>query len=432
MMRPLNRDKSLEGDKKMEVAEREVEITRGVNEEDSDGQELKTDDACIPVPVVPGNHDGDDRDNHEDDFGCIPSDSNHFPSDSAGDAGIVTKTLHVKKGKRNFRHRRLAMNRISAKLRRDRKRNHLVELEEKVQALMEANEILLNKSNELKIKITEVKYKIAAHEPNAAAGAFPTTSSEVGNESQQIASGLGEMPEERPYMVAAGLTLAQNPAALAISTRSALPSFPISSDHEGFRTTTMQAHPENTLGNFTLIANNAPLTATPQSIYPAGAQLGIDFMANPMANHMINPMTMTQFPPISQQYAGIDIAGQWIHQPSVSVSSASSMFQGLNGEVFLAAPVLPMVSAGGVIHPQIGQTFMAAPASAHQMMHMGGIAPYTGPGLASNDRNHDPRGEASIFQQYINQAGKDSAHRSPRQSRLISSPKEQQQPKDGK
>ena len=354
-MMPLNRDEPLEGDT-MEGAEQ----ARGVNnEEDSDGQELKMDDACIPVPVVPGNHDSDDRDNHEDDFGCMPSDSNHFPSDSAGDAGIVTKTLDVKKGKRNFRHRRLAMNRVSAKLRRDRKRNHLVELEEKVQALMEANEILLNKSNELKRKITEVKYRIAAHEPNAAAGAgaVPTTSSEVGNESQQIALGLGEMPEERQYMVAAGLALAQNPAALAIPTRSALPSFPISSEHEGYLTTTMQAHPGNIHGNFTLIANNA-LTATPQSMYPVGAQVGMDFMANPMANHtMINPMTLTQFPPISQQYAGIDI-GQRIHQPSVGVSSASSMFQGLNGEVFLAAPALPMVSAGGVIHPQIGQTFM--------------------------------------------------------------------------
>ena len=435
---PINRDKSFEGDK-MEVAEEEIEIIRGVDEEDSDGQELKTgDDACIPVPVVPGNHDGDDRDNHEDDFGCIPSDSNRFTSDSPGDAGIVTKTLNVKKGKKNFRQRRLAMNRVSAKLRRDRKRNHLSELEENVQALMEANEILLNKSNELKRKITEVKYKIAAHEHNdPAAGAIRTTSSEVGNESQQIASGLGEMPEERPYMVAAGLTLAQNPAALAIPTRSALPSFPISSDHEGFRTTTMQAHPGNIRGDFTLIANNA-LIVTPESMYPAGAQLGIDFMANPaMANHMINPMTLTQFPPISQQYAGIDI-GQRIHQPSVGVSSASSMFQGLNGEAFVAAPVLPtMVSAGGVvIHPQIGQqTFMAAPAaSAYQMMPMGGIAPaYTGPGLASNDRNHDPRGEPSIFQEqeYINQAGKDSAHRS-RQSSLISSPKEEQQTKDGK
>lgn len=67
-----------------------------------------------------------------------------------------------KEGSRDFRERRLAMNRVSAKLRRDRKRKYLVELELKTQSLMESNENLMSENAKIKKEITQVRHNIGS------------------------------------------------------------------------------------------------------------------------------------------------------------------------------------------------------------------------------------------------------------------------------
>lgn len=60
------------------------------------------------------------------------------------------------------RSRKLAMNRRSAKLRRDKKRNYLKKLEEEVQSLMDANEKFLSENNNLQKEITQARNKLRA------------------------------------------------------------------------------------------------------------------------------------------------------------------------------------------------------------------------------------------------------------------------------
>jgi bZIP transcription factor. len=88
-------------------------------------------------------------------------DEQMLDSSSLPDSVAEKEECHTHESdKTNSRERRLAMNRATAKIRRDRKLQYLSDLEEQVQNMIESNNMFIAQNNELREQIVKIKNEI--------------------------------------------------------------------------------------------------------------------------------------------------------------------------------------------------------------------------------------------------------------------------------
>jgi hypothetical protein len=269
-------------------------------------------------------------------------------------AGESADETEVGKSDDDFCTRRLAMNRVSAKHRRDRKRHYLIRLEEKLQSLMESNKNLMSENGQLKKNITQVRvrYNMVAANQNPA--------SSIGVAAAPHATGVAGHGLLQPARTRIGDAGAGAGAGAGVPVMRPSPGIPMMAPNGAPAAVTgslssMYGYPVQGPGGVTLIPAATSTTMLPQqAIYPPGAQQH-HFGTNPL---MVPTAVPAGYP---AQYA---IDPRLRTEPCLEMPRMMYQ-QGLNvGVSYLTAPAgssVPIVPGGG------GGTTWMNPAMMHQM-----------------------------------------------------------------